>query len=158
MTAFSMFLTVVACKHCYSAKQLPIVDPEGQAHLIQLLIVNLEQVKVQIISAAGEYSVDPNWTYCMLYKYSVYTSYWIFAKKNIDSLPYCAQQLSRGQGCLQTKIVQKVQKLFTQLEIQTRYGTDLRPVSNNSSNSHSMNALHRCGLTFRNRTNRSCRT
>ena len=32
MTAFRMFLTVVTCKHSYSAKQLPIVDPEGQAH------------------------------------------------------------------------------------------------------------------------------
>ena len=32
-----MFLTVVACKHRYSAKQLPIVDLEGQAHPNQLL-------------------------------------------------------------------------------------------------------------------------
>ena len=82
MTALSMFLTVVACKHCYSAKELPIVDPEGQAHPNQLLKVNLEQVKVHIILAAGKYNVDPN------YSYSGYTSYWIFAKNNIDSLPY----------------------------------------------------------------------
>ena len=70
-----MFLNVVVCKHCYSAKQLPIVDPEGQAHPNQLLKVNLEQVKVHVIFAAGKYNVDPNYP---MYKYSVYTSYWIF--------------------------------------------------------------------------------
>ena len=85
MTAFRMFLTVIACKHRYSAKQLPIVDLEGQAHPNQLLKVNLEQVKVHIIFAAGKYNVDPNYP---LYKYSVYTSYWSFAKNNIDSHPY----------------------------------------------------------------------
>ena len=37
MTALSMFLAVVGYKHSYWAKQLPIVDPEGQAHPNQLL-------------------------------------------------------------------------------------------------------------------------
>ena len=54
MTAFRMFLTVVACKHCHSEKQLSIVDPEGQAHPNQLLKVNLEPVKVHITFAAGK--------------------------------------------------------------------------------------------------------
>ena len=49
MTAFSMFLPIAACKFDYSAKQLPIVDPEGQAPTNQLLKVNLEQVRVHII-------------------------------------------------------------------------------------------------------------
>ena len=71
MTVFSTFLTVVACKYCYWAKQLPIVDPEGQAHPNQLLKLNLEQVKVHIIFAAGKCNVNPN---SLLYKYSVYTS------------------------------------------------------------------------------------
>ena len=71
MTAFRMFVTVVACKHRYSAKQLPIVGPEfeGQTHRNQLLKVNLEQLKVHITFAAGKYNVDPNYP---LYKYSVY--------------------------------------------------------------------------------------
>ena len=56
----------------------------GQAHPNQLLKVNLEQVKVHIIFAAGKYNVDPNYP---LYKYSVYTPYWIFAKNNVDSHP-----------------------------------------------------------------------
>ena len=71
MTAFGMFLTVVGCKHCSWARQLPIVDPEGQAHSNQLLKLNLEQVKVHIIFAAGKCNVNPN---SPLYKYSVYTS------------------------------------------------------------------------------------
>ena len=45
----------------------------------QLLKVNLEQVKVHITFAAGKYNVDPNYP---LYKYSVYASYWIFAKND----------------------------------------------------------------------------
>ena len=83
MTAFSVFLTA-AYEHCYSAKQPPIVDPEGRAHPNQLLKVNLEQVKVHIIFAGSKYNVDPKYP---LYKYNVYTSYWILAKNIIDSLP-----------------------------------------------------------------------
>ena len=33
MTAFSMFLTVVACKYCYPAKQLSIVYPGSESAL-----------------------------------------------------------------------------------------------------------------------------
>ena len=59
--------------------QLPIVDPEGHDPN-QLLKLNLEQVNVHIILAAGKCNVNPN---SPLYKYSVYTSYWIFAKIGI---------------------------------------------------------------------------
>ena len=54
MTGFRMFLTVVACKHRYSAKRLSIVPLEGQAHPNQLLKVNLDQAKVHVIFAAGK--------------------------------------------------------------------------------------------------------
>ena len=55
--------------------------PTSSMHPNQLLKMNLEQVKVHII-AADKCNVDPNYP---LYKYSAYTSYWIFAKNNIDS-------------------------------------------------------------------------
>ena len=84
MTAIKSFLSVAACKHCYSGKQLLIVDPVGQAHPNQLLKLNLEQAKVYIILTVGKYNVDPK---SPLYLYSVYTSYWIFAKNNIDLHP-----------------------------------------------------------------------
>ena len=76
-----MFLTVVACKHRYSAKQLSIVHLEGQAHPNQLLKVSLNQAKVHIIFAAGKYNVDPNYP---LYKYSVrYIHHTVFLPKII---------------------------------------------------------------------------
>ena len=86
MTAIKSFLSVAACKHCYSGKQLLIVDPVGQAHPNQLLNLklNLEQVKVHIIVIVGKYNVDPK---SPLYLCSVYASHWIFAKNNIDLHP-----------------------------------------------------------------------
>ena len=85
MTVISAFLTVAACEHCYSAKQPPTVDPEGRAHPNQLLKVNLEQVKVHSIFAGSIYNVVLTYP---LYQYSVYISYWIVAKNNLDSRPY----------------------------------------------------------------------
>ena len=52
MTVFSVFFTVAACKHCHSAKQPHIVDPEGPAHPNQRSKVSLELAKVHIILTA----------------------------------------------------------------------------------------------------------